>query len=593
MVVGWGCLLLVLCLLGFACSQAQKEEHYDLLIKDTTIVDGTGGSAHKGDVAIRGQRIAAVGEVHGDADVVIDGTGLITCPGFIDPHSHADFGVMNHPTAENLAMQGITTFVGGNCGLSPVPVEVPSFGKYIERLQQDGLSVNVSFLVGHNAVRSFVMGADFKRPSTPQELDQMKDHVEDALKNGALGLSVGLDYYPGEYAEREELVALAQIAGQHGGLLVPHLRHRNSHWPGETEDWKYGVYHGPIEDVWVGRYRGLWEALDISREANVPLHVAHLCNIYRIPQPHPDFLEEAAARATLWNIDSAVEEGYDVTFDVIVSVHDIAKMRPLVEEFIKSRTLALEPFRHMSREEFIKKINTPVFREKIRKVYDDNKLKLGMIHTKADPYWMNRFKIVVCTNEEYEGKTIGEIAAMRKTDPLEAIFDILVEDPDAKWFQYFDEKEVMHQALPVFLNHSAGMPSTDMGSLPPVTQAEGFKVGGSLFTPPAIAYGGFADYIGRYVRDRGSLGLEEAVRKATAFPAQRFGLADRGVLKPNAYADLVVFSLEKIKRTGDFMRPAQQPEGIEYVLVNGTVVYKEKSHTGARPGKVLRRNESQ
>lgn len=585
-------LVLVIYSACWFCTQAPPE-HYDVLIHNAKIVDGTGSPPLTGSVAINGERIAAVGKVNGDADIVIDGSGLVVSPGFIDSHSHADNGLMKYPRAENLVIQGITTVVAGQCGQSRAPQKDYTFHQYLSELEELGLSINYTPLVGHNTIRSLVMGQDFKRKATQEEIEKMKNYVEEAMMSGAFGLSAGLDYYPGEYAGEEEIVALARIAGQYGGLFFPHLRHRNSDWPGEIEEWKYGVYHGPVEDVWVGRYRGVWEGLEISRKAQVPLHIAHLCNIYRIPQPHPDFLEKAAAEATVWNITQAIEQGYDVTFDVIISLHDVCTVRPLVEEFIRSRTLALEPYRKLSKDEFIEKIKTKSFREEIRKIYDDNKLKFSVTHTKADPYWMDRFIIVDSQNDPYVGKTIAEIARSKETDPLEAIFDILVEDPDVRWFQYFDEKEVMHQTIPVFLNHSVGVPSTDMGTLPPLDNSVGFEMEGLWVTPSPVAYGGFADYIGTYVRERNSLSLEEAVRKATFFPAQRFGLKDRGRLRPDAFADVVVFDIEKIKMTGDSMKPAQRPNGIEYVLVNGKIVYKDKTHTGERPGHVLKHKVSE
>lgn len=277
-----------------------------------------------------------------------------------------------------------------------------------------------------------------------------------------------------------------------------------------------------------------------------------------------------------------------MTFDIIISIHDIANLRLLVDEFISSRTLALEWLKDFTKEEFVEKLKTKDFRDKIRKIYDDNKLKLCWIHTKADPFWMERFKIITCQNQEYEGKTIAEITEMKNADPLETIFDILLEDPDTEWFQFFPEKEVMFHTIPVFLNHPAAMPSTDMGILPPITQPEGFKEGDSFVYPSSVAYGAFTDYIGTYVREKSSLSLEVAVKKATSFPAQRFGIKDRGVLKPGNYADIVVFDFEKIKKAGDFMKPAQRPEGIEYVIINGKVVYKDKTHTEVKSGKVLR-----
>ncbi|MCJ7564792.1 MAG: amidohydrolase family protein [Candidatus Aminicenantes bacterium] len=277
--------ILILCV-GHSAWTSRPLDRFDVLIKNTTVVDGTGAPAFKGDIAIKGERIYALGKVSGDAGIVIDGTGLISCPGFIDPHSHGDNGLLKFPAAENLIMQGITTFVGGNCGQSQAPQKGLSFDQYLAMVEKTGISVNFAPLVGHNQIRSLVMGNDFKRKATPEEISRMKEFVEEAMKSGALGLSAGLDYYPGEYAGEEELVPLTKIAGEHGGLFVLHQRHRNSDWPGTPEEWKYGVYHGPIEDVWIGRYRGVWEALEISKKAHVPLHIAHICNIYRIMGQH-------------------------------------------------------------------------------------------------------------------------------------------------------------------------------------------------------------------------------------------------------------------------------------------------------------------
>lgn len=292
-----GFFVLLLCL--FSLILSSDSDRNDLLIKNTKIVDGTGKAAYKGNIAIKGDKIVRVGKFKGEADVVIDGSGLVTCPGFIDPHLHADGNIMKYPSAENLIMQGITTVVGGQCGNSPAPRKNLTFGQFISNLEKKGISINFALLVGHNVIRSLVMGDDFKREATREEMEKMKKYVEDAMQNGSFGLSAGFDYFPGEYAGEEEIVEVAKIAGKHGGLFVPHWRHRNSHWPGDVEEWKYGVYHGPVEDVWVGRYRGLWEAIEISKKAQVPLHIAHLCNIYRIPQPHPNFLEKAAAEATI------------------------------------------------------------------------------------------------------------------------------------------------------------------------------------------------------------------------------------------------------------------------------------------------------
>ncbi|MCK4784420.1 MAG: amidohydrolase family protein, partial [Desulfobacteraceae bacterium] len=198
-----GFFVLLLCL--FSLILSSDSDRNDLLKKNTKIVDGTGKAAYKGNIAIKGDKIVRVGKFKGEADVVIDGSGFVTCPGFIDPHSHADHNIMKYPLAENLIMQGITTVVGGNCGNSPAPRKNLTFGQFISNLEKKGISINFALLVGHNVIRSLVMGDDFKREATREEIEKMKKYVEDAMQNGSFGLSAGLDYYPGEYAGEEEI----------------------------------------------------------------------------------------------------------------------------------------------------------------------------------------------------------------------------------------------------------------------------------------------------------------------------------------------------------------------------------------------------
>lgn len=578
---------------GVGCQPAAQLEHYDLLIRNTRIVDGTGSPAFSGNVGIRGDRIVAVGDLEGAADVEIDGTDLVTAPGFVDPHSHADGSIARYPLAENLVMQGVTTFVGGNCGASPAPTRDWAFAQWLTSIEEAGLSVNYVPLVGHGTIRSAVMGADFKRSATEEEIEAMKAHVEEAMQSGAFGVSSFTDPSPAEYAALEELIAVAEVAGKHGGLYVPHTRHIQSQMPSnDPEEYGYGIYHGPIEDVWVGRYRGYIEAVEISRRANVPLHIAHFSNAYKIPQPHPDLLEEAAAQATLMEvIDKARDGGVDLTFDVIPFSASISGPLPLIEAFYSDRNVALAWVQDIETTDFLRRLETEEFRQRLRDVYDAGRIKLGMIHTKEDPYWMDCFRIVTCQRSEYEGMTVGEIARARNSDPLEVLFDLLVEDPEVRWVQFLDRRQT-EASIPVFLKHPLAMPSTDMPAHParPELGSDVYALYGEL--PSPIAYGLYPHYIGTYVREQGALQLEEAVRKATSAPAQRFGLADRGVLRPGAYADVVVFDLGTIQMKGDFSNPATPPDGIEYVIVNGIVTYKDQGHVGVRAGRILRHESS-
>jgi N-acyl-D-amino-acid deacylase len=299
-------------------------------------------------------------------------------------------------------------------------------------------------------------------------------------------------------------------------------------------------------------------------------------------------LEEAATKATLWHIDQAIEEGVDISFDVIGSTSSIASPNPLIREFWKSRNVALAWINHLSKEDLIAKLRTIKFRNQIKQVYNSGRLKLGMIHTKVDPYWMDRFKILKCKIKAYEGQTLGQIARNQNSEPLDTIFNLLAEDPDTIWIQFVDDR-AFATALTIIIKHPLAMPCTDMVIFPLTPDSIPDFLGQAQ--PPPIAYGIFADYIGTWVRETSTLRLEEAVRKATALPAQRFGLTGRGIISPNAYADLVVFDFEKIRMKGDYLTPSQVPAGINYVLVNGAIVYDQGNYTGKRPGKVLRHSK--
>jgi len=585
---------------------------YDLLIENTMIIDGTGKPAFRGSVGISRAKIAAVGEVKGDAATVIDGSGLVTCPGFVDPHSHADISILQYPLTENLVMQGITTFLGGNCGISLAPIKRSTyffeqtmgrrkldfdldwrtFDEWLLKVQEVGPSVNYVPLVGHGAVRGTVMGQDFRREATSQEIEEMKLLVDEAMRHGAFGLSAGLDYCPGDFAGVEELVELAKVAQEHDGLFTPHTRHHVNQWPVEhPEEYGYGLFDAPTGEIIAGRYHGLLEAVEISRQANhIQLHIGHMTPAYIIPQPHPAFLDEAAAEATLVEVvDRARDEGLDVTYNMIAWSQSIAHAAPIIESFFSPRLLFLpEWLKALGKEEFTEKLKAKAFRDKVKGVIYSGKFKFAMIHPLTDPYWMDGYRILRCKNKAYEGKTIGEIARKRQPDHIiqavyeesvEVVFDILVEDPETVWALIIDKRE--HGALPVFLKHPAGMPCTDVFALPATPP--------QMYGIPPIAYSLYPHYIRLYVKEKGVLSLEEAIKKATSVPAQEvLGLKDRGVIREGAYADIVVFDFDRIKEGDDFLEPNRPPEGIEHVLVNGTVVYEKMAHTGAQPGKVLR-----
>lgn len=603
-----GVLSLCLFLEGVLFSSIGSET-YDILIKNTQIVDGTGKATFIGNVAIKGERIVAVGKTNSDAKVVIDGTGLITCPGFIDPHSHADMTIMKYPLAENLVMQGITTFLGGMCGISLAPrsednyfgmkkedaeafIDWTTFGEFLNKLEKVGSSINIAPLVGHGALRNVVMGNDFRRKANAAEVDEMKKLVAEAMESGAFGLSAGLDYFPGKFADLDEVVPLAEVAGKYGGMYFPHTRFTNFEWPTEDpEEVCFGRYLGPPENVWVGTYEGVIEAIETGKRAHIPVHMAHIGNLFLTPQPHPDFLEEATAKATLWVIDKAIKEGVDFSYDVVAHANSICQNQKMLDAFYNEQVEGLSWVREFEKDEFIERLETREFRDRLRQVHDSCNLVFGWVHTKVDPYWADCFTIVKCAGTESAGKILGDIAREKNTDPLELMFDMIVTDPETIWIQHLDRRgsEVMNA---VYLDHPAAYPCTDTFALPGEPVAGEWFMGFDLGTPPPIAYGLFPHYINTYIKKLKVFSMEEGIKKATYLPAQRFGLTDRGILKKGAFADIVLFNAQTIKDNLDFANPAQVPSGIEYVLVNGTIVHKDHAHTGAKPGKVLRKTDS-
>jgi N-acyl-D-amino-acid deacylase len=586
---------------------------YDLLIENTAVIDGTGEPAVKGSVGVVGGKIAAVGNVAGRAERVIDGSGLVTCPGFVDPHSHADTTIFAYPLAENLVMQGITTFLGGNCGICPAPLKDPeaarkamsvfdmdvdvcwrTFGEWLKAVEKNRLSVNYAPLAGHGSIRAAVLGEDFRRRSTVAETEEMKGLVDEAMREGAFGLSSFMDPSPGEFAAVDEVIELVKVAQKHGGFYTPHTRHhQNQWWADDPKEYAYGLYHGYKGEVIAGRYHGLLEAVEIARLANrIKLVIAHFTPAFIMPQPHPLYLQEATARASLELIvDKARAEGLDVYFNVIPSSQSISHETPVIDDIFSKRLALPDWLTSLSKEEFIGKLGTREFRDRLGAHIYSGRFKVGMLNPVTDPYWSFCYQIVRTKAEKLQGKTIGELARQRQPDhiidavygeALEVVFDLLVADPDATWALILDKREYPG-ATPVFLKHPVGMPCTDVSSMPAVLP-EGRK------NASPIAYGLYPHYIQTFVREKAVLTLEEAIYHATFLPAQKvLGLKDRGVLAPGACADILVFNPDTIGPKGTFADPAQAPQGIECVVVNGQIVWQGGAHTGARPGKVLRR----
>lgn len=593
-------------------------EEIDIVIKNATIVDGTGQPSYTGSIGVRGERIAAIGNLEEGAAQVIDGSRLVACPGFIDPHNHADLTILSCPHAENLLMQGITTVVGGCCGFSLAPVkdsaaskpylkrmvgsigldlpgnlDCTSFDQWLSCVETTGPAVNYAPLVGVNPIRGSVMAGHLNRSATAGEMREMEQLVDEAMGSGAFGLSVGMDYWPGKSADPDEIIPLARITARYGGYLNPHTRHVNNQWPAsDPDDEGYGTYHGPTGEVITGRYHGLLEAVEMSKQADgVRLHIAHIVPAYILPQPHPEFLDRAAALATLEEIlDSATRDGLEVTYDVIPWSHGVGGSSPILDTFFNPRLTLPEWWRSLDKPQFAEGLKCRTFRDRVKEVVFSGSFKFGFVHPLTDPYWMDCLRVMHSPDRRYEGKTVGELARAQRPQrrfdvvynkALETVFDILVDDPAASWAVVLD-KRMTDGAISEFLKHPAGMPSSDTLALPLNS-----KTGGGFVAGAPISYGLYAHYLRKFVKEEGAISLEAGIAKATSQPAKLLGLTDRGVLKKGAYADIVLFNLSEIREAG-FEELGRPPAGIRQVLVNGQITFQDGKHTGWRPGKVLR-----
>ncbi len=525
----------------------------DILIRGGTVVDGSGGAARRADVAIRGERVVAVEPLpHAQAARLIDASGMVVAPGFIDMHSHADFVLPGLPTADSKVHQGFTLEVVGNCGASPAPLiperrrevisasaltlpplrwDWTSFRSYLERLREVGTSINVAPLLGHGTVRILAMGMSDAVPS-PAELRAMQAEVCRAMDEGAVGLSTGLIYAPGVFAGTDEIVALATAVAVRGGFYASHIR-------GEGDTLLEAVA----------------EAIEVGRRARVPVQISHLKAAGRANWPKK-------ARA-IELIEAARREGLDVTAD----------MYPYPAGST-SLTALLPAWAHVGgREALLARLADPRQRARIHEALAGPGLA-------RDAGW-DGIVISGCpARPEYEGRTIADLAAERKVGAGEVVLEILREaeaEADMITFMMSEDNVALGLRQPWVMIGSDGEGRATRGP---------YAAG----KPHPRNYGTCPRLLGRYVREKRVLALEEAIRKLTALPAAKLGLRDRGTLRPGAFADVVVFDPEAVSDPATFAEPHRYPEGIPWVLVNGQPTIAEGQHTGARAGQVVARS---
>jgi len=544
---------------------------HDVVIAGGRVVDGCGNPWYFADVGVRGDRVAAIGapgSLRGRQ--VIDAGGRYVTPGFVDPHTHSDISILQHPRAETAVRQGVTTHVTGNCGMSAAPLssahreaalhnwghywdisgvdwDWKSFRQYLAALGRAGGAINIAPLLGHGAVRLAVMGLA-ERPATERELERMERYVDAAMRAGAHGLSTGLVYPPGCYAGTGELVRLCGVVARYDGIYTSHVR-------GERETILTSVA----------------EAIGIGRGAGIAVEVSHNAPKWGAP-------EDASANLAL--IEAARREGMDVTTDN--DVH--TELAPRL-----SRALP-QPILDLGHDALLALLAERRERPNLRRAVLEDELP-GAGYTGVVRH--GRFDRIVILHAgrhpEYRGRSVADIAAERGADAFDTYLDLIVEEDDqiVGIFEYIEEKNI--RAL---LQSPVAMICSDGLVMAPPEELDD----PGLYWP--CSYGEYPGILERYVRDEPVLRLEEAIRKMTSFPAQRFRLYDRGVLRPGLKADIVVFDLDRVRdratnppphRFPFENVPHRSPEGIDWVFVNGAPVIADGEHTGSLPGRVLKR----
>ncbi|MBN1678342.1 MAG: D-aminoacylase [Candidatus Thermoplasmatota archaeon] len=533
---------------------------HDMLIAGGTLVDGTGAKRIPRDIAIDGHKISGVYK-HSEAKakVLIDATDMVVCPGFIDIHSHSELHLLANPFAESKIRQGVTTELVGNCGGSPAPalgmareslldfakqldidVDWSTLDEYLLRLSNLTTSVNVACLVGATNLRASVMGNRDARPSEEQ-MFQMKHLLADAMLQGAFGLSSGLIYAPGCYADTDELVDLASVSASLGGFYASHIR-------GE------------------GRtlLKAVAEALEIGRRARTRVQISHHKACGRSCWGN--------VRKTMMMIEEARRSGVDVGFDVY----------PYTASCTSLDTILPPWAREGSKEDIITRLKDPLAREKAKEqmtVFSDEWEAIA-----AEDGWENICVIGLRSDKyrPFENRSVSDIALELGRDPSEVALDLMI-DEDLMAGAVFHE--MSEEDVASVLAHPLASIGSDGEAEAP------YGIMGETASHPR-AYGTFPRVLRHYALDAGLITLEEAIRKMTSLPAERIGLKDRGLVARGMRADIVIFDPQRVRDKATFDDSHAYPEGIDYVLVNGIVTIDHGKHTRERAGQVLRHSPS-
>jgi N-acyl-D-amino-acid deacylase len=510
--------------LSFPLTVFSQNETCDILITNGKIIDGTGNNWYYGNVAIKNDKILKIGKgIKMPAGKIIDASGLIVAPGFIDVHTHIEGDEIKQPTADNFIYDGVTTVVAGNCGASNVDI-----GKYLSFIDSLKLSINVATLIGHNDVRKTVMGR-VNRDATAEEMQQMENIVDKAMRDGAVGFSTGLIYIPGTYTKTPEIVDLAKIAAKYNGIYASHMR-----------------------DEGDSVIQAIEEALTIGREAKIPVEISH----FKLSGQQ----NWGRSKETVPMIEAARKEGIDVTIDQYPYTASSTSISTLIPDEILA--------------DGQDSIKARLQRPDIKKYVIDFMLK--RLKKRKLKHFSYAVVASYASDSSYNGKSIEQINLMKGKkhkvkEEAQTIVDIMMGGGAGAVFHGMSDEDVKR-----IMKYPFNMFASD-------ASIRVLNAG----VPHPRGYGTNARVLAKYVREEKVLSLEEAIRRMTSLPAQKFQLKDRGLLKEGMAADIVIFDENEVEDVSTYAQPHAYSKGFHYVVVNGILTVDNEKHDGARAGKAL------